>query len=229
MALKPQERKEKWERRLVKKPRESENGPPAEPSENGRPPEVGSPEQDLEPTCDRGKKVPLQPAKQVKAVLSRGGDRHSEDEGFREATSSRLSASRDQLSDVSTQTRESGAAFLPQTRQPLSKQLLTYQGSAGRELDEDRGWREPGEGFRGLSPLPATTQESLCGARQLPQSPICDSESDGDDKPLPDALPSHAPSARPLPAPGLRERGWALRGQQFGSLASPLLRACALC
>ncbi|XP_023604720.1 fibrosin-1-like protein isoform X2 [Myotis lucifugus] len=100
MALKPQERKEKWERRLVKKPRESENGPPAEPSENGRPPEVGSPEQDLEPTCDRGKKVPLQPAKQVKAVLSRGGDRHSEDEGFREATSSRLSASRDQLSDM---------------------------------------------------------------------------------------------------------------------------------
>ncbi|ELK26449.1 Fibrosin-1-like protein [Myotis davidii] len=103
MALKPQERKEKWERRLVKKPRESENSPPAEPSENGRPPEVGSPEQDLEPTCDRGKKVPLQPAKQVKAVLSRGGDRHSEDEGFREATSSRLSASRDQLSDSSAQ------------------------------------------------------------------------------------------------------------------------------
>lgn len=65
MALKPQERKEKWERRLVKKPRESENSPPAEPSENGRPLEVGNPEQDLEPTCDRGKKVPLQPAKQV--------------------------------------------------------------------------------------------------------------------------------------------------------------------
>ncbi|XP_054568554.1 fibrosin-1-like protein isoform X2 [Eptesicus fuscus] len=103
MALKPQERKEKWERRLAKKPRESENGPPAEPSENGRPPEVGSPEQDLEPACDRGRKVPLQPAKQVKAALARGGDRHSEDEGFREATSSRLSASRDQLSDSSAQ------------------------------------------------------------------------------------------------------------------------------
>nr|KAF6268773.1 fibrosin like 1 [Pipistrellus kuhlii] len=65
MALKPQERKEKWERRLAKKPRESEHGPPAEPSENGRPPEVGSPEPDLEPACDRGRKVPLQPAKQV--------------------------------------------------------------------------------------------------------------------------------------------------------------------
>ncbi|EPY88296.1 hypothetical protein CB1_000182006 [Camelus ferus] len=65
MALKPHERKEKWERRLVKKPRESENCPSAEPSENGRPLEAGSPEQDLEPTCDPGKKkVPLQPAKQ---------------------------------------------------------------------------------------------------------------------------------------------------------------------
>lgn len=67
MALKPHERKEKWERRLVKKPRESETCPSAEPSENGRPLEVGSPEQDLEPTCDRAKKVPLQPAKQVSA------------------------------------------------------------------------------------------------------------------------------------------------------------------
>lgn len=66
MALKPHERKEKWERRLAKKPRESENGPSAEPSENGRPPEMGSPAQDLEPACDRGKKkVPLQPSRQV--------------------------------------------------------------------------------------------------------------------------------------------------------------------
>lgn len=67
MALKPHERKERWERRLIKKPRESENCPSAEPSENGRPLEVGSPEQALEPPCDRGKKVPLQPAKQVSA------------------------------------------------------------------------------------------------------------------------------------------------------------------
>lgn len=66
MALKPHERKEKWERRLVKKPREAENCPSAEPSENGRPLEAGSSEQDLETPCDRGKKkVPLQPTKQV--------------------------------------------------------------------------------------------------------------------------------------------------------------------
>ncbi|XP_039077212.1 fibrosin-1-like protein isoform X2 [Hyaena hyaena] len=103
MALKPHERKEKWERRLAKKPRESENCPSTEPSENGRPLEMGGPEQDLEPACDRGKKVPLQPTKQMKATASRGGDRHSGDDSFHEATSSRRSSSRDQLSDSSAQ------------------------------------------------------------------------------------------------------------------------------
>ncbi|XP_077917292.1 fibrosin-1-like protein isoform X5 [Halichoerus grypus] len=104
MALKPHERKEKWERRLAKKPRESENCPSAEPSENGRPLEIVSPEQDLEPACDRGKKkVPLQPTKQMKVTASRGGDRHSGDDSLHEATSSRTSSSRDQLSDSSTQ------------------------------------------------------------------------------------------------------------------------------
>ncbi|XP_057601809.1 fibrosin-1-like protein isoform X8 [Hippopotamus amphibius kiboko] len=104
MALKPHERKEKWERRLVKKARESENCPSAEPSENGRPLEAGSSEQDLEPTCDRGKKkAPLQPAKQMKVAVSRGADHNSDGDSFREATSSRRSSSRDQLSDSSAQ------------------------------------------------------------------------------------------------------------------------------
>ncbi|XP_036730644.1 fibrosin-1-like protein isoform X12 [Balaenoptera musculus] len=104
MALKPHERKEKWERRLVKKPRESENCPSAEPGENGRPLEAGSSEQDLEPTCDRGeKKAPLQPAKQMKVTVSRGGDHNSDGDSVREATSSRRSSSRDQLSDSSAQ------------------------------------------------------------------------------------------------------------------------------
>ncbi|XP_044099514.1 fibrosin-1-like protein isoform X3 [Neovison vison] len=104
MALKPHERKEKWERRLAKKPRESENCPSAEPSENGRSLEIGSPEQDLEPACDRGKKkAPLQPSKQMKVTASRGGDRHSGDDSLHEATSSRTSSSRDQLSDSSAQ------------------------------------------------------------------------------------------------------------------------------
>ncbi|XP_042638783.1 fibrosin-1-like protein [Orycteropus afer afer] len=103
MALKPHERKEKWERRLIKKPRESENCPSVEPSENGRPLEAGSPDQDLEPPCDRGKKVPLQPTKQMKVVVPRGGDRSSGDDSVCEATSSRRSSSRDRLSDSSAQ------------------------------------------------------------------------------------------------------------------------------
>ncbi|XP_006874148.1 PREDICTED: fibrosin-1-like protein-like [Chrysochloris asiatica] len=104
MALKPHERKEKWERRLTKKPRESENCPSTEPSENGRPLEADNPEQDLEPTCDRGKKkVPLQPTKQMKVAVPRGGDRNSEEDGVHEATSSRRSSSRDRLSDSSAQ------------------------------------------------------------------------------------------------------------------------------
>ncbi|XP_054384445.1 fibrosin-1-like protein isoform X13 [Pongo abelii] len=96
MALKPHERKEKWERRLIKKPRESETCPPAEPSENRRPLEAGSPGQDLEPACDGARKVPLQPSKQMKVTVSKGGDRDSDDDSILEATSSR-----DPLSDSS--------------------------------------------------------------------------------------------------------------------------------
>lgn len=66
MALKPHERKEKWDQRLVKKPRESESCPSAELRENRQPLEVGSPGQDAEPTCDEGtRKVPLQSSTQV--------------------------------------------------------------------------------------------------------------------------------------------------------------------
>uniref|UniRef100_A0A096ND21 Fibrosin like 1 n=1 Tax=Papio anubis TaxID=9555 RepID=A0A096ND21_PAPAN len=98
MALKPHERKDKWERRLIKKPRESETCPPAEPSEIRRPLEAGSPGQDLEPACDGARKVPLQPSKQMKVTVSKGGDRDSDDDSVLEATSSR-----DPLSDSSAQ------------------------------------------------------------------------------------------------------------------------------
>ncbi|XP_027627173.1 fibrosin-1-like protein, partial [Tupaia chinensis] len=102
MALKPQERKERWERRLIKKPRESESCPAGEPSEDGRLPEAGSPGQDAEPPCDgAARKVPLQPSKQV--AVSTGGDRNSDDDSVREASSSQRSVSRDPLSDSSTQ------------------------------------------------------------------------------------------------------------------------------
>ncbi|XP_075389930.1 fibrosin-1-like protein isoform X4 [Tenrec ecaudatus] len=113
MALKPHERKEKWERRLIKKPRESENCPSAEPSENGRPLEAGSPEQDLEPACDRGKKVPLQPTKQLKAAVPRGGGMNNGDDSGHEVTSSRRSSSRDrdQLSEDSSAQAVSGKGY----------------------------------------------------------------------------------------------------------------------
>ncbi|XP_054550659.1 fibrosin-1-like protein [Talpa occidentalis] len=108
MALQPHERKEKRERRLVKKPRESEGcpaaGAAAGPSENGWPPEVGGSARDPEPACERGpKKSPLQPAQQMKVSVSRGGGRHSDDDSVHEATSSQRSSSRDRLSDSSAQ------------------------------------------------------------------------------------------------------------------------------
>lgn len=67
LALKPHQRRQQWERRLAKKPREAETRPSAEPSENGQPLEVGSPEQDPEPPCEQGRKAPLQPTQQVSA------------------------------------------------------------------------------------------------------------------------------------------------------------------
>ncbi|OPJ75145.1 fibrosin-1-like protein isoform A [Patagioenas fasciata monilis] len=103
MSLKPQERKEKWERHPGKKPRESEHCVPAEPSENGHPNDAGSSERE----ADRGKermkkKLPLKPSKQMKVPPSRSG-RNSEEDSIREATSSQRSSSRDRLSDSSAQ------------------------------------------------------------------------------------------------------------------------------
>ncbi|PKU34579.1 fibrosin-1-like protein isoform x8 [Limosa lapponica baueri] len=60
MSLKPQERKEKWERHPGKKPRESENCVSAEPSENGHNNDAGSSEREAERGKERmKKKLPL--------------------------------------------------------------------------------------------------------------------------------------------------------------------------
>ncbi|ELW66969.1 Fibrosin-1-like protein [Tupaia chinensis] len=84
MALKPQERKERWERRLIKKPRESESCPAGEPSEDGRLPEAGSPGQDAEPPCDgAARKVPLQPSKQP---FASGASHHGPSSPYDHAT-----------------------------------------------------------------------------------------------------------------------------------------------
>ncbi|GAB0196950.1 fibrosin-1-like protein [Grus japonensis] len=65
MSLKPQERKEKWERHPGKKPRESENCVSAEPSENGHNNDAGSSEREAERGKERmKKKLPLKLSKQ---------------------------------------------------------------------------------------------------------------------------------------------------------------------
>ncbi|XP_019362573.1 PREDICTED: fibrosin-1-like protein isoform X14 [Gavialis gangeticus] len=103
MSLKPQERKEKWERHPGKKPRESENCVSAEPSENGHNNDAGSSERETERGKERvKKKLPLKISKQMKVPTSRSG-RNSEEDSIREATSSQRSSSRDRLSDSSAQ------------------------------------------------------------------------------------------------------------------------------
>ncbi|XP_070806689.1 fibrosin-1-like protein isoform X1 [Pituophis catenifer annectens] len=103
MSLKPQERKEKWERHPGKKLRESEHCVSAEPSENGHSNDAGSSGRETDRGKERvKKKVPLKVQKQMKVPARRGG-RNSEDDSIREATSSQLSSSRDCLSDSSAQ------------------------------------------------------------------------------------------------------------------------------
>ncbi|KAM9101319.1 fibrosin-1-like protein isoform 7-T7 [Sarcophilus harrisii] len=105
MALKPQERKEKWERPASKKARESENCPSTEPSENGHGPrDPGNSEREAERGKERvKKKIPFQLSTQMKVPSGKGGSRNSEEDSVREATSSQWSSSRDQLSDSSAQ------------------------------------------------------------------------------------------------------------------------------
>uniref|UniRef100_A0A8C6RFI3 Fibrosin like 1 n=1 Tax=Nannospalax galili TaxID=1026970 RepID=A0A8C6RFI3_NANGA len=220
MALKPHERKEKWERRLVKKPRESENCPSAEPSENRQPFEVGSPGQDTEPACDEGtrKVVPLQPSKQMKVAMARAGDHNSDDDSVLEATSSQRSSSRDQLSDSSAQA-VSGRGY-----SVISKPLLSPQASVGSENlfapapDQGPGRSEKSEVKAGAVPkvsglersrelstesfLPATAAAPsgpALGARASPlvkrEAPIVPHHHAPQPQP-PGSLPTHVP---PLP------------------------------
>ncbi|XP_037589103.1 fibrosin-1-like protein isoform X9 [Cebus imitator] len=211
MALKPHERKEKWERRLVKKPRESENCPAAEPSENRRPLEAGSPGQDLEPACDGARKVLLQASKQMKVIVSKGGDRDSDDDSILEATSSRWSSSRDPLSDSSAQAvsgrgyscdSESGPddkasvgsekLFAPETdRAPALQKSEAKAGAVPKVSGLERSRELSAECFLpAASPAPpaAPCAGPPPGARA---SPLVKKE--------PPAPPRHTP--QPLPAP----------------------------
>ncbi|KAG8146334.1 hypothetical protein E2320_012689 [Naja naja] len=65
MSLKPQERKEKWERHPGKKLRESEHCVSAEPSENGHSNDAGSSGRETDRGKERvKKKIPLKVQKQ---------------------------------------------------------------------------------------------------------------------------------------------------------------------
>ncbi|XP_032899829.1 fibrosin-1-like protein isoform X8 [Amblyraja radiata] len=101
LALRPQERNEKWEKQVGKKPRQVENGMLAEPSENGHENGNGTLERGQDQGRDRTKrKVPLKNSAQMKVSANQNG-RKSEDECVRDANSSQRSSSRDKLSDSS--------------------------------------------------------------------------------------------------------------------------------
>ncbi|XP_051887801.1 autism susceptibility gene 2 protein isoform X9 [Pristis pectinata] len=101
LALRPQERNEKWEKQVGKKPRQVENGMLAEPSENGHDNGNGTLERGQDQGRDRTKKkVLLKNSAQMKVSSNQNG-RNSEDECVREANSSQRSSSRDKLSDIS--------------------------------------------------------------------------------------------------------------------------------
>lgn len=103
LALKPPERKEKWERHPAKKSRESGKYICAEPSENGHNHDAGSLEREMERGKERDKKkFPLKTFNQVKASRNRNG-RSNDDSSIKEAMSSQRSSSHDCLSDSSAQ------------------------------------------------------------------------------------------------------------------------------
>ncbi|XP_072096928.1 autism susceptibility gene 2 protein isoform X7 [Mobula birostris] len=99
LALRPQERNEKWEKQVGKKPRQVENGMLAEPSENGHENGNGTLERGQDQGRDQTKKkIPMKNSAQMKVSSNQNG-RNSEDECVREANSSQRSSSRDKLSD----------------------------------------------------------------------------------------------------------------------------------
>ncbi|XP_067862262.1 autism susceptibility gene 2 protein isoform X19 [Heptranchias perlo] len=101
LTPRPQERNEKWEKQVGKKPRQVENGMLAEPSENGHENGNGTLDRERDQGRDRTKKkVPLKNSIQMKVSSNQNG-RNSEDDSVREANSSQRSSSRDKLSDSS--------------------------------------------------------------------------------------------------------------------------------
>ncbi|XP_063820753.1 fibrosin-1-like protein isoform X2 [Pseudophryne corroboree] len=143
LALKPPERKEKWERHPAKKARESGKYICAEPSENGHIHDAGSSEREMERGKERDKKkFPLKAFNQVKVSRNRNG-RNDEDNSIKEAMSSQRSSSHDRLSDSSAQSL-SGRGYSCDSESDIddkcsnvgSEVLFTPAASTGALLNE---------------------------------------------------------------------------------------------
>ncbi|XP_043924655.1 fibrosin-1-like protein isoform X2 [Protopterus annectens] len=103
MALKPHERKEKWDQLLAKKRKETVKHIPTEPRVNGHYIDMGNSEREQERGKEQvRKKLPLRPFIQMR-VYSRRIGKNSEEDSVQEATSSQRSSSRDRLTDSSAQ------------------------------------------------------------------------------------------------------------------------------
>ncbi|XP_072096929.1 autism susceptibility gene 2 protein isoform X8 [Mobula birostris] len=130
LALRPQERNEKWEKQVGKKPRQVENGMLAEPSENGHENGNGTLERGQDQGRDQTKKkIPMKNSAQMKVSSNQNG-RNSEDECVREANSSQRSSSRDKLSDISctkdVRISKAEQAFNTQRVNPPTKQSSAH-------------------------------------------------------------------------------------------------------
>ncbi|XP_078083311.1 fibrosin-like 1 isoform X9 [Mustelus asterias] len=130
LALRPQERNEKWEKQVGKKPRQVANGMLAEPSENGHENGNGTFDRGRDQGRDRTKKkVPLKNSTQMKVSSNQNG-RNSEDESVREANSPEKSNSRDKLSDMSytkdVRISKAEKAFSTQRVNPPTKQSSAH-------------------------------------------------------------------------------------------------------
>ncbi|XP_060699373.1 autism susceptibility gene 2 protein isoform X3 [Hemiscyllium ocellatum] len=129
LALRPQERNEKWEKQVGKKPRQMANGMLAEPSENGHENGNNTFERGRDQGKDRTKrKVSLKNSTQMK-ISSKQNGRNSENENVREASPQR-SSSRDKLSDMSytkdVRISKAEKAFSTQRVNPPTKQSSAH-------------------------------------------------------------------------------------------------------
>ncbi|XP_066546285.1 fibrosin-like 1 isoform X12 [Amia ocellicauda] len=102
VTLKPQERREKWERQVVKRRRDVENGVMADLPENGYNDDEGSSEHEQDRGKERvKKKMSLKKNKQqMKGLLARSG-RISDEEALQELNRPQRSNSKDHLSESS--------------------------------------------------------------------------------------------------------------------------------